>query len=78
MRYKLFYYTTFSFVCQVLFRTFLKDFYSDQFVFTELFSCAVLFSISHFYSFVKYFCNIFCCFLEFQFSELVGRLFSYP
>ena len=58
--YKLFYYTTFFFVCQVLFRTFLK-FFSEQFLFTELFSRAVLFSISHFFAFVKTFCDIFFC-----------------
>ena len=75
--YKLFYYTTFFFVCQALFRTFLKFFLSSSF-FTELFSRAVLFSISHFLAFVKTFCDFFLPFFEFAFSELLPRSFSYP
>ena len=59
VRYKLFHYTTFFFVCQPLFRSFLKNFFWVSLGFRRLFSCAVLFSISHFLSFVKRFCDIF-------------------
>ena len=75
--YKLFYYTTFFFVCQALFRTFLKFFLSSSFLLN--FSLVRYFLVYHIFSLLsRPFVIFFLPFFEFAFSELLPRSFSYP
>ena len=72
MRYKLFYYTTFFFVCQALFRTFFEVSFPEFRSFLN-FSLVRYFLLYHFFSILsRRFRDKFLLFFEFRSSELLS------